>query len=316
MRPSPIALVRSEEVPNSTREVRRGRVTRVTLGIYAPAAEWSALAPWDRYLARVHAAVIRHPYAVLALESAAAIHGLPIFGDPRTVHVRSSDSARSRLSGGVQVHTTSESNEIAMVGSVAATTQTDTVVDIARSRHPALALAVADAALRAEKTTHELLVATNESRRSSRGRRRARWVLDRASPAPESALESVDRAVIEWLGFPEPELQVAFGSDRVDKWWAPWRVAGEGDGDIKYDGRFGDASDLLRRRHARDARLISSGANAVPHWGWPEVIAFEPLAAILRSAGLPTVAPRTTEPLFSLRQALNPTPLTRENPSA
>ncbi len=130
------------------------------------------------------------------------------------------------------------------------------------------------------------------------------WALTRASALPESPLESVDRAVIEWLGFPDPHLQVWIGADRVDKWWPEFGIAGEGDGDMKYDGTLGDTRAALRRRHERDARLFGHGVNAVPHWGWAETVAAEPLAAILRSAGLPLIGPRDTARLHSLRRGL------------
>ncbi|MFJ6652019.1 hypothetical protein ACIQLJ_04375 [Microbacterium sp. NPDC091313] len=179
-------------------------------------------------------------------------------------------------------------------------------MDIARARHHAVGLAVADAALRMDPALRvEHLVAVNESRASSRGRRHARWALVRATSASESVLESVDRAVLEWLGFPEPHLQVWVGGDRVDKYWRHYRIAGEADGDLKYDGRFGDPREAMRARHARDARLIAAGVSAVPHWGWSETIAADPLAALLLSAGLPLVRPREHAPLQSLRRLMS-----------
>ncbi|WP_454119151.1 hypothetical protein [Microbacterium lacticum] len=56
------------------------------------------------------------------------------------------------------------------------------------------------------------------------------WVIARASPVPESTLENLSLAVIEWLGFPAPELQRWFrgqavgDDDRVDMWWPQWGV--------------------------------------------------------------------------------------------
>lgn len=302
---SPIPLILARDAPHTTRAVRAGELVPVLRGVYAPAADWTRLAPWERHLARVHALVLLRPDDPACLESAAALHGLPIFGDPGTVHVIASADATSRLIGGVQTHTTRDAREIGTVGGALLTGLVDTVIDIARVRHPAIALATADAALRRDPSlTVEALVAANESRSSTRGRRHARWALHRASALPESPLESIDRAVIEWLGFPEPELQVHIGDDRVDKWWADRAVAGESDGDLKYDGRFGDPLTALRERHRRDARLFRHGARAVPHWGWSEALAADPLDSLLRSAGLRPIRPREHAPLFALQRTL------------
>ncbi|GAA2068214.1 hypothetical protein [Microbacterium hatanonis] len=315
---SPIALIPTAEVRDASRGVRSGELTRVFRGVYALTDEWNALAPWDRYAARVHAAALRHPDSVFCLESASVLHGLPVFGDPGTVHVLRDDSSTSRVSGGVLVHTTSEHRSMDTAGGMLRTTVRDTVIDLARSRHNAVALAVGDAALRQDtRIATASLVGENESRASSRGRLRARWVLDRVSPSAESPLESVDRAVLEWLGFPRPDLQVRLGDeasagDRVDKWWPEMRIAGEGDGDLKYDGRFGEHNTVMRERHARDARLFERGARAVVHWGWAEAIAATPLRAMLLSAGLPLVGPEDTAQLFSLRRALQPSPRRRD----
>jgi hypothetical protein len=303
-----IPLVHSHEA-NTTQGLRTGVLTRVTRGIYAPTAQWSRLAPWERYGARVRAASLRHPDAVLFLESAAALHRLPIFGEPADVHVLTDAAGRSRASGGILAHTTTSPRTIELIDGVQVCGLADTVVDVARSRHPAVALAVADAALRRDSMlTVEQLTAINESRPSSRGRRRARWVIGRATSMAESPLESIDRAVIEWLGYPDPELQVWIGKDRVDKWWPATRIAGESDGDLKYGGSPSEGNEELRRRHRRDARLFAEGVRAVPHWGWAEVVAVDPLDAILRSAGVRSTQPRNSTPLFTLARALNPRP--------
>lgn len=300
-----IPLIHAHDI-HGTRALRSGAFIRVTRGVYAAAGQWAVLPPWEKYRVRVRAAGLKHPDGVYFLESAAAAHGLPIFGDPVDVHVLDGSLARSRESGGVIVHTTTDERSIQSIDGMLVPDLADTVVDIARARHPAIGLAVADAALRRDPTlTVEQLMALNESRSSSRGRRRARWALHRATSLAESPLESVDRAVIEWLGFPDPQLQVWIGADRVDKWWPAFRIAGEGDGDLKYGGTREQSRQALRERHERDARLFGNGAAAVPHWGWSETLAVEPLHAILRSAGLPVVQTRDTPLLFSLRRAMN-----------
>lgn len=250
------------------------------------------------------------PDAVFSHESAAALHGLPGFGDPVMVHLLRDPSGTARTIGGVRTHTTEVPRELMELGGVGLTTPAETAVDIARTRHGAHALAVADAVLRLDTTmTAERLVATNEARGSSRGRRQARWALHRASGVPESTLESVSRAAIEWLGFPDPVLQQWFTSrsgerDRSDMWWPEDKVAGEADGDLKYDGRFGDPAMLLRTRRRRDGRLREH-VRSVAHWAWEEVARYAQLRSILLGAGLRRIRPEDTARLFELQRALS-----------
>ncbi|MCR2801283.1 hypothetical protein QNO21_08195 [Microbacterium sp. zg-Y818] len=313
--PAPIPLLRTAEVPHPERAVARGELARVRPGVYVPAEAWRDLAPWGRYLARVHAVALGYPDAVFSHESAAALMGLPVFGDPMVVHVLQNPLGRSRLASGIRVHTHRGEREILEIGGLLVTGILDTAVDLARSRHGAIGLSVADAALRADPSLEAAAMREgNEQRISKRGRAVARWALSRANRLAETALESVSRAVVEWLGFPEPALQVSFrtndgGHDRSDMVWEPASVAGECDGGMKYDGRFGPAQHVIARQGARDARLRRH-VRTVAHWGWHDVVPAAPLRDILIGAGLRPKAPEDTAALFSLRRAL--TAATRE----
>lgn len=319
--PSPVPLLRYTEVPHPERSVARGALVRVRHGVYADAALWKALASWDRYLARVHAVAIVYPDAIFCLESAAALLGMPIFGDPLTVHVLVPASGASRLISGVRTHTTTAEREIFEAGGLAMTTFAETAVDLSRGRHNAIGLSAADAALRADRTlTADTLVALNEGRASSRGRRIARWPLMRATALAETALEAVSRSVIEWLGFAAPELQVTFRSasgeeDRSDFVWWIERVGGEADGDLKYDGRYGDPRVILRRQSERDTRLRGH-LRTITHWGWREATAVDPLRGILLGTGLRPVSHEDSAQLHSLRKQLGPRAPHRVAPDA
>jgi hypothetical protein len=85
--PSPVALRLAGRTPAGKPLHRDTSLTRVHSRVYAKKAEWDALAPWDRYLARVHAVRLIRPGSVFCLESSAALLGLPIFGEPRYVHL-------------------------------------------------------------------------------------------------------------------------------------------------------------------------------------------------------------------------------------
>lgn len=306
--PSPIALLRSSEFAHPERQVASGDLVRVRRGILAPGPQWHALAPWQRYLARVHAVMLTHPGVVLCLESAAAAQGLPVFGDPGTVHILAGGHGTSRMGGGVRVHTTAGDRAIDDLGGAFVTTAIDTVVDLARLRHGAVGLAVADAALRADPSvTVEMLVAANEARPSSRGRRTARWPLHRAAPLAETPLESVSRAVVEWLGFEEPELQREFRTDdvvdRCDMWWPRARIIGEADGEVKYDGSLQNPATAIRNEKSRDRRLLTHAAR-IAHWGWPDAVQVDPLRTTLRAAGLRPIRPESSPELYALRAAV------------
>lgn len=307
----PVTLLTRAGSAHLDRAVRAGDLLRVTRGVYAPADAWTALAPWERYLARVHAASLRHPHAVFALESAAALLGLPVFGEPRDVHVLAPPDLTARPSGGVRVHTTADAFDSIDVGGLLVTSLEATAVALARARHNATGLAVVNAALRRLPGLDARdLRLYNETRLTSRGRRHARWVFTRACSDTESTLEDVSLAVIEWLGFAQPELQHwlrgQYGDvdDRADFWWPEARVAGEADGDLKYDGRFGDATIALRERRARDARMAGRGARAVIHWSWDDVTHPDRLRAALIAAGLRPIRPEEPLPLRTLRSAL------------
>lgn len=307
--PAPVPLLRAGDRPGMRldREAAAGRFVLVRPGVYAPAEPWRSLPPWDRYLARVHAAALTHPDGIFCLESAAALLGLPVFGEPPFVHLLSS-SATSRESAGIRTHSTSDAREIVDIGGILVTAPTEVAVDVARARHAGLALAVADAVLRAEPTASvEQLVARNEARSSSRGRRRARWALHRADARAESPLESVSRAVIEWLGFPLPELQAVVttphGEYALDMLWRHVRLGGETDGRAKYGGRYGDPAEVVWKEKRREDELRRHLAN-LARWGWPELQEPMTLRRILIAGGLQPIAPMRTDELFSLRAAL------------
>lgn len=308
---SPIPLLRTSSIAHAERDVQLGMLVRVLRGVVASAHLWNELATWERYAARVHAVTMTHPGVILCLESAAVMLGLPVIGEHRDVHVlEDSPSATARLSGGIRRHTATGDRPIVDLGGVLSTSSMDTAIDLARSRHPAVGLAAVDAALRAESwLSTEAFVAQNESRASSRGRRHARWALHRGDGEAETALESLSRAAVEWLGFPEPALQrrflVAGAEDRTDIWWEDERVIGEADGEHKYDGSFGDPASAIRREKARDARLrtVSSG---IAHWGWRDVAAIAPLRSALHHAGLRPIRPESSADLHALSAVLRP----------
>lgn len=301
----PLPLLRPDSADvRLDRACARGEVVRIARGVYVEASTWRALPPWDQDLARIHAVALTRPAAAFALTSAATLYGVSIGRTRHPVHLVDALGS-SREIDGVRVHRTANDLDLRMQDGLLLTSPGVTAVDLARTQRPAEALAYVNALMRIDPTlTRERLAAENERRPSSRGRRRARWVIERATPTPESVLESGSLAAIEWLGYEAPVCQQAFAfegaRDRTDFFWPEDRIAGEADGDVKYDGRFGAPEDALRDQRQREARLRRN-LDGVARWGWAEVRRFERLDQELQRAGLHRMRPRDVAQLVTLR---------------
>lgn len=293
LRPSPIALHLWHHTDDAGRRSDRlPGMHRVRRGVYADAAQWQALAPWDRYLARVHAQVLYDPTSVIVDESAAALQGVSIAWASRPVHIlRPGGHARS--SAAQRIHTTADARDIIEVDGILITSPISTAIDLARNRPWAEGRAYADALMRLDADiTREALSAENVARSSSRGALHAGWVIDRASPIPESPLESLSLCAIEWSGFEIPELQAEFpwehGVDRADFYWRGQRVIGEADGDAKYD-LADDPRESLREEKRREDRLRRR-VSGLARWGWADLPVPGRIDSYLRAAGLQPIS--------------------------
>lgn len=315
--PSPVLLTLQSDALRAGLRVREGPgFVRVRSGVYAPRDAWGDLTSWERYRARVHAFHRKHPDAVLALESAAAVLGLPVFGEPRDIHVYDPARARSRRFGDVCVHTSAESKAVESRGGMLMTSTAATTVDLMRVLPPAFGLAVADAAVspkRADAASVDLLRELAGSQANRRGSARLSLLLALVDPRAESAGETVSRAAIVWLGYEHPELQVYFVSegarDRVDFSWRRASVIGESDGYGKYLGT--DGADTIRRvidEKQREDRLRRQ-VRAFERWDWRATMLVYPLDERLARAGVPRVRPAQHALLATLRR--NPRSLPR-----
>lgn len=303
--PMPLLLSRDEGVSHTERGWRAGTLTRLARGVYVGTDQWGALPPWEKYLVRVHAVIAIAPRRVICNESAAALLGVLIAYPSRPVHVLSQEGS-AREYRGVRTHVSAEAREVIIVDGIRLTSPAATAVDIARSRPFAEGLAYADALLRLDSTiTLASLIGLNEAMISGRGRRRARWALDRTSGIPESVLESVSVALIEWLGYEAPILQQEFRFeghvDRADFYWKGADIIGEADGDVKYSAAMGDPATAIVAEKRRENRLRRN-TSGLARWGWPELHKIEPFDAALRAAGLRPVRPRDTMRLANFRK--------------
>ena len=305
--PPPIPLFLSREQPGLVRRLdRRRELMRVRAGVYVRTEEWVPLPPWTRYLVRVHAVARTWGAPTFCLESAAALRGLPLFGEPRDIHLLGSGTHAGRERD-VVVHASRERRVVDVADGMGVTSVLDTTLDLCRILPPAFALAVADAASRRSGAPIDLGT-IGRAQANRRGVRQLDWVSDRVTTRAESVGESVSRAVIEWLGYESPELQVEFRSDgfidRVDFFWRARGIVGESDGYGKYDANdvAGAKARLLaeKKREDRLRRLV----RGFGRWDWADSMQVLPLDRKLAQAGLARVRPQQTGMLATL--AVNP----------
>ena len=115
----------------------------------------------------------------------------------------------------------------------------------------------------------DLLRRAIDDRAGQPGTRRARAVVNIASPLAESPGESVLRWLVAALGLPMPQLQMGI---EVDGWlwfpdlsWPDVRIYLEFDGELKYQ----DREDLWREKRRRDA-LAAAGWRCL-HVTWADL---------------------------------------------
>ncbi|MFS0868215.1 hypothetical protein AB3M83_12885 [Microbacterium sp. 179-B 1A2 NHS] len=288
---------------------------RVRPGAWVDRAAFRALRPWQRYAVRVHAFARTHPDGVLADESAAVLHGLPLFGEASRIHVIEPAPQWSRTRGDVQVHTTTAPTEVCRVGGILVTSLLDTVVALARVLPPAHALAVTDAAVSSVQGG-TLTVGALQQRlaagSTSRGHRRARQVLCQTDGMSESPGESVSRAVIAWCGFETPILQQSFTYEgreaRVDFFFPASHAIGESDGWGKYElERPERAAELLRTEKTREDRLRRHG-HPFARWDLRDAFRVVPLQQALSAAGVHRVRPANLAMLATLQSSTRSLP--------
>jgi hypothetical protein len=193
------------------------------------------------------------------------------------------------------VHGRSDDVGTVVADGIRTTTHLATTVDLCRVLPPAFALAQADAAVRVlHAMGHTVdLAAQGRAQANRRGVRQLDWVQERATAMAESVGESVSRAVIEWLGYEAPELQVEFRDDegamRADFYWRRVRRVGEFDGKVKYtrdEFTGGDPAEAVWREKKREDR-IRRQCDGVIRILWEHVADPPRLARLLTEGGIP-----------------------------
>ena len=241
--------------------VSRGEWVSLRRGVYAEAARLPASAA-ERHAAEVAAAVRATVLAVVGShESAAAVHGLPVFGlrrgPPVLTRLRAPREDRPCTATPAALVAHVPDHHRTVVHGADVTTVARTAVDLARKGPPMAAVVVVDAALRRGVLPAEfdevLLVAHGWP-----GSRRAGEAVAFGSPFAESPLESVGRWRMHQLGWPRPVLQAELYDvdglmGRADFLFEDLRVVAEADGMLKYQDETALGREKLREDRFRDA---------------------------------------------------------------
>ncbi len=270
-------------------------------GVWIEAATWHALTPEQRHAALVHATdlVSQVPGEhVFALESAAAVWGLPNV-ESFPAHVsRLATGPRTRGSRLIKVHVGAPAEAVVMHG-LLVTDVPRTVVDLARTGSLARGLPAPDHALRHGLCTRAQLVeAAVAVPARVRGRPRALLAVELADPGSMSAGESLSRAAMFRLNLPRPDLQVPVEDAQAligvaDFGWPG--VVGEFDGRRKYGVAPGadptEAAEVLWREKRREDRFRRQVR--VARWVWADARDDRTPAGILAEQGVRAQARNT-----------------------
>jgi very-short-patch-repair endonuclease len=254
------------------RAVRAGLLVRHRHGGYTTPALLHSLGD-DRWA--LHALTVRcalsaaGPDAVATAASAAALHGLDMFGPPpdrpiltlAVEHHHTARPTRTAITRAARL----PASHVTEIDGWAATTVARTMVDIARRRQRRRTVVAGDSALRGGLTLVQLDTALAECARAP-GIRRAREDLRFCDPRAESPLESLARLALADHGIAEPELQYEIGPYRVDFCWPQSRLILEVDGRQKYQS----PDDLYAEKRRED--WLRARGFLVVRATWPDIL--------------------------------------------
>jgi predicted transcriptional regulator of viral defense system len=279
------------------RALRNGLWCAVRPGAYLRVDDPALAEPEQRHVQLVLATVARlDGTPVVSHLSAAALHGLPLWGVPlRTVHVTRDVRSGGRRTRHLHVHPAPiGSDEVVVVRGLPVTSAARTVVDVARTVRFESAVVIADAALKARLCSRdELEVAVARAGRRSGGPA-SRRVVAFANGLADGPGESRSRVRMHLAGLPRPVLQHEVHDrnglriGQVDFWWRQAGVIGEYDGAIKYGRLLRPGQDpatvMYREKLREDALRAQPGVRTVVRWTWRDIEEFDELASRLREA--------------------------------
>ncbi|WP_173921860.1 hypothetical protein [Agromyces sp. Marseille-P2726] len=272
----------------SSTRAKGGLLVKVRHGAYVAPEDWPEREREAAHFIRmqaVDAAMRTRP--VFSHRSAALVWGLPVIGISNRVDLVGFARQGGRTRRGIVWHNDAiRDDEVVEVDGMLVTSLVRTMVDLARTRDFAAAVAAVDRGLRSEFRSdllgqvdgvpREQVIEAIERYPGRRGIRAARAVVAFADPRSDSAGESASRANMHLAGFPAPGLQVALerydgGRDIVDFDWPDSGHFGEFDGRGKYlreeftDGRA--LEEILLAEKDREDRIRRHRPFGI-RWGW------------------------------------------------
>jgi very-short-patch-repair endonuclease len=273
----PDALAAGYSDSQLRQRVRSGQWLRLSFNSYVDPRAWPTdEPPWERAI-RLHRLNVqmageRLGDVVVSHQSAAMLHGLPVWGtDLARAHFTRVGSGRSRSSQGLQVHRgTTAVDEVVELGGIKATSVDRAIVETACTTSYEVGVVLADAALRMQLTSREQLADVVRRHRRWHGSPGAHAAVRFANGLSESVGESRLRVLMADHGLPEPELQVEIRDDagrligRVDFLLLGVLVV-EFDGAIKYD-----TADAVVAEKWREDRLRERGYGVL-RLGWSDL---------------------------------------------
>lgn len=268
----------------------RGRLRRIARNTYVDAHIWQGWNHNTRFLALHAGFLLNFPNCVLSHSSAALWWGAPLLQQPEKIWV-SHPGKKARSRTGVRVSSGREQvcQQALFYRGARLTSPLQTALDCASSLPLLEALCIMDFFLHQRSfSAQQVEIALQDY--SGQGRQRARQVAELMSGLAESPAETIARYRIASWGFspPQEQGQVRVGHRvyRVDFLWEEFKVILEVDGSIKYDGRFGDPAQVVRREKLRQRDLERLGYRVLRVM-WDDLTRFpENLRSLLVQAGV------------------------------
>ncbi len=281
---------------------------RLRPGVYVPSADWDRASPEARAVGRARALTLTAATSpVISHETAAAVHGLPLYrADRHRAHVIAPHSRPGRAGGVIRHRGELADDDVVEMHGLHVTSLARTVSDVARTATFEQAVTVADAALRQQflgaRGEYDVdgaerfrQAALEIARRSAHGVTRARRVLDFADGRAQLPGESISRIRLYEIGFRDIRLQVPvpgpghrlyfvdFGLEDVEAF-------GEFDGSLKYvDGHLLDgrtSSQVLDEEKQREDWIRGTTQRRYARWGWPHITTAADLRLRLDAFGI------------------------------
>jgi hypothetical protein len=275
------------------RLVRTGQLSRLRRGAYVDQVLPPSAEDVHRLLVEATLAGLRRP-AVVSHQSAAVLHGLPLWDVPLDrVHVTRRPPAWNDSSAVLCCHVARlRDDEVVEVAGIPVTDPVRTALDLARSLTHEAAVVALDAALHRGLLTHDVLRSRLFDIAGVPGSRSAARAVLAADGRSESVGESRSRVILHRWKLPPSALQFQVRTTdgaivgRADFAWEEHRLLGEFDGRVKY-GRLlqpgQDAGDAVFAEKRREDAMRDEGWNVV-RWVWSELRRPDRVAARVRRA--------------------------------